>query len=97
MIPSSPLSWLSPIWFPSLRSSMPFTSGTRGLPTCPGETSIKSNSYPCNLFRVTIFWRNQTITPLGIAALIAIGSTILALALLTILGRYFFALLVKNF
>ena len=42
MIPSSPLSWLSPIWFPSLRSSMPFTSGTRGLPTCPGETSIKS-------------------------------------------------------
>ena len=41
------------------------------------------------LLRVTIFWRNQNITPLAVAATLAIGITIVAITLLTILGRCF--------
>merc|ERR1719341_969165 len=37
--------------------------------------------------RVTIFWRNQLITPLAVATTLTTGGTILILALLTILGR----------
>ena len=43
-----------------------------------------------SITRVTIFWRNQLMKPLAVAAILVTGATILAIILLTQFGRYFF-------
>ena len=107
MTPSSPLCWSLPYWFPSLPFSMLSTSGIPGCQMFPGWTSLKfpseksfkylGSSNSITLFRVTIFWRNQLITPLAVSTILSIGVTIVAITSLTILGRCPLDILYQNF